>query len=185
MILIVDGTPARGSTDSPADADFVIPRSEVHIRLGTLVGRAAAQNCLGRLAGGLARTREIPAGLRSALCVACKQDPPFRSIKALAVALHTGRGALWEQWHRTDALRACGRLEDFIDWLVLLRCIAQKEPGLSWARAAASGGVTAQMLRRFARRLLDRRPSDLSPGNLLAPLETFCERVVHPLRLTF
>lgn len=97
--------------------------------------------------------------LRRALDVAIAANPPIRSITALCSHVPCSRSALWASW-RSQTCQL--RLEDFVDWLVLLDGVAQHASGLTWLDVSTALEVHEHTLQRMARRLAGASLSELA-----------------------
>jgi hypothetical protein len=124
---------------------------------------ALGRGFLVRVAAALEASRGLAPALRAALVLACRSPAPIASVVALAS--HTGyhRRTLWHHWRRM-APPPLARLEDFLDWVCLLRAAASKAPSLSWAHVAERLGMHEHTLTRQARRLMRRRLTELGSG---------------------
>jgi AraC-like DNA-binding protein len=107
-----------------------------------------------RTAEEVRRSDLLPPKLRSALIRACEAEAPIRSVSALAAAVGCDRSTLWRQWHRVQTVDASIRLEDCLDWLVILRVIGLRAIGRKGAAVARELKIPERTLRRMFRRQL-------------------------------
>ncbi|MEP6690060.1 MAG: hypothetical protein ABJD07_02825 [Gemmatimonadaceae bacterium] len=91
--------------------------------------------------------------LRDALLLASGGLEPVVSVGELAAALQTRRRVLWRGWRSTEALAGV-RLDDVIDWLLVLRAGVAHARGVSWTGVAETLGVDRHTLARAHRRLV-------------------------------
>jgi AraC-like DNA-binding protein len=124
---------------------------------------------------------QLPPKLREALALACRADPPIRSVNQLALITGCDRRRLWEQWSASLEASFSMRLQDFLHWLVLIRALGRKAPGRSWERVAAEVGVSHRTLRRMAQQLTARTLQQLEQQSPGAAAAEFRGRVVDPL----
>lgn len=127
---------------------------EVRTALSPAVDRAKTSGALLSFASGVAASAALPALLRHALLVACRRRLPVHSLADLAAVIGRDRRTLWRYWR--DAWRTTPpfRLEDLLDWIVLLHASARKSSGSSWTAVATELGVHEHTLARVASRLL-------------------------------
>lgn len=152
--------------------------------------RAAAERLGERRTGRmLARELEgaehLPPQLRSALVHACASPAPVQSVAALAARLGCDRCTLSRQWRTAVGPRADARLQDFLDWQLLLRAVALRAAGRKWAAVAAALGVHPHTLSRAAARLCGDSPSVLAKAGPAALRQRFRQTVLRQvLRLS-
>ena len=74
--------------------------------------------------------------------------------EAAAQLADVSRRALQSQWKSAVGGRAAWRLEDVLDWILLLEAVFRKENRRNWLEVAAELGVHERTLARYARRLV-------------------------------
>jgi hypothetical protein len=111
--------------------------------------------------------------LRRAIDYACRAKIPVRSIGQLAASAGCNRRTLWRHWHEAVGPGCPLRLEDVLDWLLLLHAVGRKEPARSWSSVAADLQIHPHTLGRIAARLATR------------PLRSLAARDQFPLALEF
>lgn len=154
---------------------------EVERELWPAVQRAASQASLHDVAALVEGLTSMPPTLREALGYACRSRTPVRSVTALAQATNCRRSTLWYHWRRAVRADASLRLEDFLDWLLVLHALGRKGPDRAWPKVAEELGVHERTLGRLARRLTGLPLQDLNLGGPAAAMELFRERMLHPL----
>jgi tetratricopeptide (TPR) repeat protein len=161
--------------------DEVVWVGQVERDLRAASVRAASRTLLRWLAQSLARADHLPSKLREALVYACRTTRPVRSVTVLAEAVERHRTTLGRMWR--DAVgEELLRLEDFLAWLLLLRAVARRPRGMSWAAVADELDVHEQTLRETSRRLVGRRLDELADASGQAWLvEQFARQVLDPL----
>jgi hypothetical protein len=136
--------------------DEVVWLSEIDAGLWPAVRRARASVVRQHLTGVVDRALLLDRPLQRAIRYACNAERPVRSIGQLAVACGCDRRTLWRHWHRAVSARVTLRLEDVLDWLLLLYAIGRKTPAQSWSAVAAELQIHPHTLSRIAARLTAR-----------------------------
>jgi AraC-like DNA-binding protein len=152
---------------------------EIEQRLRHAVMRTRSQAMFHQVAAELDRAEHLPPRLRRALGHACTTPNPLRSVNSLAKAVGCHRGTLWTQWSRTVPPGTL-RLEDFLDWVLLISAAERKEPGVSWSAVADQLHVHQHTLARVARRLTGHTLRQVENGGTNVACE-FAERVLPAL----
>jgi hypothetical protein len=134
----------------------VVWLSDVERALWPAVRRGPAQVLLQQVAVAVERALPSDHLLGRAIAYACRAKPPLHSIGQLASALACDRRTLWRHWRVALAGAAPLRLEDLLDWFLLLHAVGRKLPGHSWARLATELQVHPHTLGRIAARLAGR-----------------------------
>lgn len=153
--------------------DEVVWLSEIESGLWTAVRRARANVSRQRLAGAVDHALHLDRPLQRAIRYACNAERPVRSIGQLAAASGCDRRTLWRHWHDAVDARVSLRLEDVLDWLLLLHAVSRKTPVRSWSSVAAELQIHPHTLGRITARLTSR------------PLRTFSPTDQLPLTLQF
>jgi hypothetical protein len=136
--------------------DEVVWLSEIDGGLWPAVRRARANVVRQHLTGAVDRALLLDPPLQRAMRYACNAERPVRSIGQLATACGCDRRTLWRHWHQAVADRVALRLEDVLDWLLLLCAVGRKTPARSWSNVAAEIQIHPHTLGRIAARLTDR-----------------------------
>jgi hypothetical protein len=134
----------------------VVWLSEIEAGLAPAVSRARASVSRQRFAGVVDRALLKDPPLQKALRYACGAERPIRSIGQLAAACGCDRRTLWRHWRDVVAARVPLRLEDVLDWLLLLHGVGRKTPARSWSNVAAELQIHPHTLGRIAVRLTAR-----------------------------
>ncbi|HET7622801.1 MAG TPA: hypothetical protein VFK39_12930 [Gemmatimonadaceae bacterium] len=109
-----------------------------------------------RIANEIRALPGIPRELCQALTLICEASEPIRTVTDLAYQTGYARTKLARLWKGTAMGRAAVlRLEDVVDWLLLLRALRTKTPHESWRRVGEALGVADYTLGRLARRLVN------------------------------
>lgn len=152
----------------------VVWLSELECGLWPAVRRGRAQALLQDVAATVRRA--IPADdlLGRAIAYAWRARPPLRCINQLASALACDRRTLWRHWRVALCGASALRLEDVLDWFLLLHAVGRKLPGRSWAHLAIELQVHPHTLGRIAARLAGRPLRTLTAADQL-PLTHRCQ----------
>jgi hypothetical protein len=159
----------------------VVWLSEIETRLWPAVQRASATAVFQRAAQTLARALPANPLLASALAYACSAEPPFRSVSELATALGCNRRTLWRHWRLGVGAAVMLRLEDVLDWVLLIHAVGHKSPGRSWSQVASELQVHPHTLARAAARLARRSLRALTAVNQLTLAREFDAQLLAPL----
>ena len=92
------------------------------------------------------------------------------------------RRTLWYHWRRALADGSTTlRLEDFLDWLLVLRAAGRKTSNRGWHYVAESLGVHEHTIARLAKNLAGLSLSELGFVDRQSLLRRFDESVLQPL----
>jgi AcrR family transcriptional regulator len=108
-------------------------------------------------------------------------EPPFRSVSELAEALGCNRRTLWRHWRLAIGAGVILRLEDVLDWILLLHAAGHKSLGRSWSQVASELQVHPHTLARAAARLARRSLRALTAVSQLTLAGEFDAQLVTPL----
>lgn len=139
-----------------AGVEEVVWLSEIESDLWPAVRRARASGFLQPILGILDQALLRYPPLRRAIDYACRAEIPVRSIGQLAAASGCNRRTLWRHWHDAVGAGCPLRLEDVLDWLLLLHAVGRKEPTRSWSSVASDLQIHPHTLGRIAARLATR-----------------------------
>lgn len=145
------------------------------------IRHAHTRGVLRRLALRCRDSTTLPNILASALIQLLENEQPIVSIGDLARRVGRDRSTLWHSWR--SHVGAQPRLEDFVEWLVLLRAIAKKTPQRSWRTVARSLGVHEHTLMRLGRRLAQTRLRDITTQRATDLLQEFADNTSALLHL--
>jgi hypothetical protein len=163
------------------NVEEVVWLHEVERHLLAAVKRASARGLIQRLARRLEGATHLAPALTKALVHAFRSERPVATVEELAAATRCDRRTLWYHWYRTFDSRPPVRLEDFLDWLVLIRASAEHALGRSWPVVAVELGVHEHTLARMATRLVGVSLRELGSVSQSELSERFTARVLHPL----
>jgi hypothetical protein len=161
--------------------DEVVWLSEIEGGLWPAVRQARANVSRQRLAGAVDCALLLDRPLQQAIRYACNAERPVRSIGQLAAASGCDRRTLWRHWHDAVGPRGSLRLEDVLDWLLLLHAVGRKTPMRSWSSVAAELQIHPHTLGRITARLTARSLRTLSPTDQLPLTLQFHAKLVAAL----
>ncbi|HVE77699.1 MAG TPA: hypothetical protein VNA89_02500 [Gemmatimonadaceae bacterium] len=179
LVTSKDADNARSLKD--VHVEEVVWCHEAERELWPAVKRAAARGLLRQLGDRFEMAPRLAPLLRGALAHACRSERPVTTVEALAAAAHCDRRTLWYQWQKAFHGTPPLRLEDALNWLILLRAAGRYAPGRAWPVVAAELDVHEHTLARLTVRLAGitlRELSTVAQGWLVG---RFAERVLTPL----
>lgn len=176
VILVTDQEPANLQHLASIPLEAVLFRHQIAARLpaalersaGTAFGlRALGEECMTNMA--------IPAPFRDLVACALTAVPPPRTVQHLARLLNSDPSTIRRHWRRGVNSHGIQRVKDLLDWLVLLRAVSVKRPGLSWRFIGRSMGTHERTLRRLAVRLTGDTLGSVGSAGAHRLLERFAE----------
>ena len=155
VILITEHASVDVRRLASASVEAVLLRHQIAARLPVALKSSAEMSFrLRRLGEECMRNELIPPPLRRLLRCALTSVPPPRRVKHLARLLHSDPSTIRRHWRCSVNSHGIQRIKDLLDWLVLLRAVSVKRPGLSWRSVAHGIGTHESTLRRKAERLV-------------------------------
>jgi hypothetical protein len=158
--------------------DELVWTEELEQSLPDALERMLRTHSFKEIVGTLEGADGLPRRLRDALAHLFRSPHVIVTIAALGAAVGCDRRTLWRLWAGTVDGEEGPRLQDIIDWNLLLRAIFLRAEAASWVGIAEQLGVHEHTLSRMSKRLTG---LDLRGLGLLAPeavLELFHERVL-------
>ncbi|MDQ6831169.1 MAG: hypothetical protein M3081_20080, partial [Gemmatimonadota bacterium] len=135
---------------------------------------------LRRFARDVREAKHLAPPLRDSLLIAIESTRPIASLGELAESVHTHRRTLWRRW-RTMSVASVVRLEDVIDWILVLRAGVAHARGSTWSDVASALGVDRHTLAGAHRRLVGLSLVDATFDSQIVARARFREKVVSPL----
>jgi hypothetical protein len=154
LVVVVTG---RTSVNWRALADLntsaVVYYDEVKTSLVSTIERLQSATYLREVEARIRAAADISPQLRAALCHACQSADPIISVTSLAGRVPCDRSTLYRGWGR---LWSEGEvtLDQFLDWVLLLRAIPRKRAGQTWGELARGLAVSERTLSRTTGRIL-------------------------------
>jgi hypothetical protein len=155
--------------------EFVWPH-EVERGLPAAVDRAAADTPLERIRRTLEGLQHFPPRLKRGLVAALVASRPLLRVEEAASAAGCDRRTLWRELRQLA--RPELRLQDLLDWIVLLRLGMMKSPGRKWSGIAGEVGVHEQSIGRMIHRLTGMTRRRFTTSGPSAVVALFEERVL-------
>jgi hypothetical protein len=181
VVLITTKDADNARTALQSGATRIIWLEDVRRELHAVVMSIRTKPTLERAAELLDKSPRLSQSLRIALGAACRAERPLPSVGALAALLRRDRRTLWRHWHRALRGAATPRLEDFLDWIVLIHAAHRKAPARSWAHVAHALSTHEHTLARIAGRLTGNTLSQLAANGHRSLEERFFNAAVRPL----
>lgn len=175
IILVTDKDPENLRLIRGPTLEEVIWAEEVEHALVPAIRRACSAGHLQQVAEVIDGTPQLPQRLRTALVHACRNHVPVGSVNDLAAAVECDRSTLCRQWQRGRGIGVELRLEDFLDWLMILRAVGRRSPGRKWSAVAQELGMQERTLSRIVRRLLGSSLRDLNADGYTGVVTRFEE----------
>lgn len=167
IVLVTSKDADNARAIRSAGVEEVVWLSEIESGLWPAVRNAKSSGFLQHLMRVVDRALLHYPPLHRAIKYACRPERPVRSLGQLAAASGCDRRTLWRHWHDAVAAQAELRLEDVLDWLLLLYAVGRKEPTRSWSSVAAELQIHPHTLGRMAARLANRPLRALAPTDQL------------------
>lgn len=182
LVAVAAAAASRALADqlTPVPLAGVVDERDAGAVLWPTVQDACTSTMLDRLAVAVARSPTMPAPLKTALSAAITHTPPIRSVVELVAVTGQNRRTVWYNWRRRTGSSAL-RLEDLVDWLLLLRASIAHSRGASWTAAAHELGVHRHTLARLAERHLGEPLHEFGPETHTRLRWMFFQKVVRPL----
>lgn len=151
LITTRDADNARAALNSGATS--IVWLSEINRELNSILCTSRKNSVLSRAAAILEKSERLNPTLRKALVHACSVERPILSIRELANTCGCDRRTLWRHWQKaTDTTRTL-RLEDFLDWILILHAGFLRSHNRSWNHVALQLGTHEHTLARISARL--------------------------------
>ena len=159
-------------------ANNLVWLNDVERELHPLLCAMRARFALHRAAEVLEASAAVPPPLRTALVFACRAERPIHSVTELSSLLGRNRKTLWRYWNSANGAMTALRLEDFLDWILVIHAAHRKTGSRSWAQVATTLGTHEHTLSRMLTRLTGTKPGNVRCGALEA---RFFDAAVRPL----
>lgn len=153
LVLVTERNAERLRLLAGVRLDAIVWFEAVATELPIAIARINREQFFLEISDLILRSENLSPLMRSVLARAARQPYPVRSVQRLAALADRTPAALWHHWHLEVRGETALRLEDFLDWLILLRAIQHKLPGRDWSVTAEAVGVDPRTIRRIAHRL--------------------------------
>lgn len=160
--------------------DEVVWLGEIELSLASAVTDALGYTVFARIAERLRGAPRLPPTLRGAITEALLAPMPITKIEDLAAAIGCDRRTLWRLWGQSLPQHPL-RLQDVLDWILLLHAVRRRESETSWAVVATLLSVHQDTLSRAAKRLTGMSLRDLSHERQESLIQMFEDLVIVPV----
>lgn len=163
VVVVTGRTSGNLRALAKLNASAVVYYDEVKTSLVSTIERIQSAAYLHEVEARLRAAREIAPQLRAALCHACRSHDPIISVTGLAGRVRCDRSTLYRGWARMWGEGEV-TLDQFLDWVLLLRAIPRKRAGQTWGSLALSLSTCERTLSRTVRRTLGLGLRDVDAG---------------------
>ena len=178
LVLIAEGPLPPGAGKW---GDVVRPPLRAE-RLWPAIQRATTRALLARAAMRFEQMPLVPHTLRRALATLCRATEPIRSVTELAHAVGCHRRTLWYHWQRASVWRGAVRLEDVVDWVLLLHAASSACQPIPRTAIPGALGIHRYTLRRILSDFAGLRLRDLAPDACPRIRDLFQAAILEPLQ---
>jgi hypothetical protein len=176
VVMVIGRTSENMRALASLNTSAVVYYDEVESSLVPTVERIQSASYLREVEARLRAARDISPQLRTALCYACRSPDPIISVTSLAARVCCDRSTLYRGWRRVWGDGEV-TLDQFLDWVLLLRAIPRKRAGQTWGSLARGLSVSERTLSRTVRRILDQGLRDID-GNVFDGVRSNFEKRV-------
>jgi hypothetical protein len=163
------------------EIDEVVWTEEIEHSLGATVDRTRQTTVFHDIAARIEGAQHLPLRLRHALAHVFRFPRPISTVEELATAVGCDRRTLWRMWRNAVPEETELRLQDVIDWNIILHATVMRMQASSWVGIAAKLNVHEHTLARSARRLAGLTLRDLASAGTDGVLQIFRDRALAPL----
>lgn len=154
LVVVVTGrTSANMRALATLSTSAVVYYDEVKTNLVPTIERLQSATYLREVEVRIRAATDIAPQLRAALCHACQSADPIISVTSLAGRVPCDRSTLYRGWGRMWREGEV-TLDQFLDWVLLLRAIPRKRAGQTWGDLARGLAVSERTLSRTTGRIL-------------------------------
>jgi hypothetical protein len=154
------------------------PTSSAYLAHAVAVARI--RTVLTTWASQIVETDHLPPTLKTAMATASAAPRPFRSVQGLCASIGRNRTTLWHHWTKFLGAQQI-RLQDYLDWILILRALELKSPDVSWNAVAAQLRISPFTLRRALLRLLSRRAGEVTANDHFRAIRLIGTNYINPL----
>ena len=155
--------------------EFVWPH-EMERGLSAAVDRAWAARPVERIRRAVEGLERLPPRLKRGMLAALTGPRPLLRVEEVARAAGCDRRTLWRELQELSCPEL--RLQDVLDWIVLLRLGMMKVPGRKWSGIAGELGLHEQSIGRMVQRLTGMSQRRFTTVGVSALVELFEARVL-------
>lgn len=163
------------------EIEEVVWTEEIEHALAATVDRVRQISVFQDIAARLEAAQHLPARLRHALAHLFRSPNPVGTVEELAGSVGCDRRTLWRMWRSSISDEAGLRLQDMLDWNVLLRASILRTQSSSWVGIAAKLSVHEHTLARSAKRLAGLTLRELAAAGADEVVKILEERALAPV----
>lgn len=163
------------------EIEEVVWTEEIEHALAATVDRVRQSSVFQDIAARLDGAQHLPARLRHALAHLFRAPNPVGTVEELAGSVGCDRRTLWRMWRGSVPDEASLRLQDMLDWNVLLRASIMRTQSSSWVGIAAKLSVHEHTLARSAKRLAGLTLRELAAAGADQVVHILEERALTPV----
>ena len=160
------------------EIEEVVWTEEVEHVLASTVDRTRHTSVFQEIATELEGAHHLPTRLKHAMAHLFRSPNAITTVEELATAMGCDRRTLWRMWRSGIPDNAGLRLQDMLDWNVLLRATVMRMQCSSWVGIATRLAVHEHTLARAAKRLTGMTLRDLASAGSDRLVTIFKERTL-------
>jgi hypothetical protein len=157
----------------------IVPPDAAHDHIAHALLRTRASHWLCSVADKLEQSPFVDKTVAGMLAGPLRSAAPVRSTLAWTRLVGIGhRSTLWRRWNGLPIAKQGVRLQDYLDWLDVVRCALCKACTKSWRASASAFGISPEWLIRSCTRLTGAPPGECGPEKIV---DCWITRVIRPL----
>jgi hypothetical protein len=178
LVLAVDPNAENLRRLSRLEVAEMIWLEELNRKLWPALRQARTDGALHRFARRFEEADWITARLRKALAAGCRSVPPPCNVAQLAALVRRDRRTLWRIWQDTFGPTPPLRLQNFVQWLLLIRAATLRSTGLRWTVVAHDMSIHEDTIARMAKKLAGMDLRQVAAGGPVEVTRHFEQKVV-------
>jgi hypothetical protein len=163
------------------EIEEVVWTEEIEHALAATVDRTRQTSVFQEIAAQLESAHHLPNRLKHAMAHLFRSPNAITTVEELATSMGCDRRTLWRMWRSAVPDQAGIRLQDMLDWNVLLRATVLRMQCSSWVGIATRLSVHEHTLARAAKRLTSMTLRELAASGSDNLINLFKERTLSVL----
>ncbi|HUP88521.1 MAG TPA: hypothetical protein VM100_04195 [Longimicrobiales bacterium] len=159
----------------------VVWTEEIEHALASTIDRTRQTSVFQGIAATISGAPHLPKRLRHALAHLFQAPNAIATVDELANAVGCDRRTLWRLWRSAIPEETTLRLQDVLDWNVLLHAAILRVQATSWVGIASKLRIHEHTLARSAKRLAGMTLRDVAGNGADGMAELFKQQVLAPL----
>jgi hypothetical protein len=180
LVVVVDSPPHPGLRCVRGGPGMLVDGAQ-RLAIRGAVEEACTFSALAKLHEAVSTRPDASPAICAAAQVLCRRGAPVRGVAELATAAGYHRRTLWRGWQQIPASPSI-RLEDLVDWVLLLRAATMRTQSRTWTSIATLFQVDRHSVPRIARRLMNLKEEKDPVGFASAVRRAFLRTVVSAIR---